>query len=331
MSIFNHTENCQHMNDRMEDIREHNGADAATRGGGEHTPRVSIGLAVYNGERYLEEALRVFLIQTYADFELIISDNASTDRTEEICRSYAARDARIRYFRSPRNMGVAYNYNITVELARGEYFRWATYDDLVAPELLERCVEVLDRCPDVILAYPQTVDIDDDGNVRGNYDDNFAFLDPEPHHRFRDLMVAVRNYACNAEYGVMRREVLRKTAMEADYHSADRVLLSELVLHGKFYEVPERLYFHRLHSNMSLQAGMSLAELAAWFNPNLAGKRTFPRLRRVAEFFKAVNRAPLSRYQRLYCYVQIGRFYLSADKWQRLARRIKSRKAGRLE
>jgi len=301
---------------------------AATTDG--HIPRVSIGLAVYNGERYLEEALKAFLGQTFTDFELVISDNASTDRTEEICRSYAARDGRIRYYRSERNMGVAYNYNRTVELARAEYFRWATYDDLVAPTVLERCVEVLDSQPDVVLAYPQTVNIDDDGNVRGNYDDNFAFLDRKPHRRFRDLMIAVRNYACNAEYGLIRRDVLRKTAMEADYHSADRVLLSELVLHGKFYEIPERLYFHRLHSNISIKEGMSLAQLAAWFNPNLAGKRTFPRLRRIVEFTRGVNRAPLSLYQRIYCYAQIVRFYFSADKWQRLMRRIKGKSSNQL-
>jgi glycosyltransferase involved in cell wall biosynthesis len=313
------------MHENDGDVRK-----AAAAKPGEHIPRVSIGLAVYNGERYLEEALNAFLKQTFTDFELIISDNASTDRTEEICRSHAAKDSRIRYYRSPRNMGVAYNYNRSVELARAEYFRWATYDDLVAPTLLERCVDILDRHPDVVLAYPKTFNIDEHGNISGEYEDNFAFLDPKPHHRYRDLMIAVRNYLCNAEYGLMRRDALRKTAMEADYHSADRVLLSELVLHGKFYEIPERLYFHRLHPNISLQEGMSLAQLAAWFNPNLAGKRTYPRLRRFVEFFKSVNRAPLSFFQRLYCYVHIVRFYLSVDKWQRLWRRIKSGNADKL-
>jgi glycosyltransferase involved in cell wall biosynthesis len=302
----------------------------STANSGDHIPRVSIGLAVYNGERYLEEALNAFLAQTYPDYELIISDNGSSDRTEEICRAYAARDPRIRYYRSPRNMGVAYNYNRTVELARGEYFRWATYDDLVAPELLERCVAVLDQNPDVVLAYPKTYNIDENGNISGIYEDNFAFLDAKPHHRYRDLMIAVRNYLCNAEYGLIRTDALRKTAMEADYHSADRVLLSELVLHGKFYEIPERFYYHRLHPNMSLQEGMSLAQLAAWFNPSLAGKRTYPRMRRLVEFFKSVNRAPLTFSQRLYCYTQIVRFYLSLDKWQRFWRRMKSGNADKL-
>ena len=289
---------------------------------GDKVPRVSIGLAVYNGERYLEEAIGAFLAQTYADFELIIADNGSMDRTEEICRVHAARDPRIRYHRSDRNRGVAYNYNRTVELARGEYFRWATYDDMVAPELLERCVEVLDREPGVILVHPRTINIDDDGKVLGNYEVRFAFSAEEAHHRFRDLMLAVRDYDCNAEYGLTRRDVLRKTAMEADYHSADRVLLAELVLHGKFVELPERLYYHRLHSHISTRGEMSAREFAAWFNPAKAGKWAFLSLRRFAEFFKSVNRAPLTPGQRLYCTMQILRFYGSGDKWRRLGKRI---------
>ncbi len=288
-------------------------------------PRVSVGLAAYNGERYLDEAIRGFLAQTFTDFELIICDNASNDRTEEICRAEAARDSRIRYYRNERNMGVAYNYNRTVSLARADYFRWATYDDAVAPQLLEKCVAVLDQNPDVVLVSPRTINIDDDGKTLGEYDDNFGFLDPQPHHRFRDLMIRVRDYDCNAEYGLIRRNILMKTAMEADYHSADRVLLAELVLHGKFYEIPERLYYHRLHAHISTRDGMTMRELTAWFNPAQAGKRKYPQFRRLVEFFKSVHRAPLTLWQRVYCDAQIIRFYGSIDKWQRLFRRMRSR------
>ena len=138
-------------------------------------------------------------------------------------------------------------------------------------------------------------------------------------------MIRVRVYDCNAEYGLMRRHILMKTAMEADYHSADRVLLAELVLHGKFYEIPERLYYHRLHARISTRGGMTMRELTAWFNPAHAGKRKFPQFRRLVEFFKSVHRAPLTLWQRVYCDAQIIRFYGSLDKWQRLFRRIRSR------
>ena len=126
-------------------------------------PRVSIGLPVYNGEKFIREAIDSIFSQTFEDFELIISDNGSTDRTQQICQAYAAQDLRIRYYRNKKNIGAARNYNLVFELASGEYFKWAAHDDLCAPEYLERCVEILDRDPDVVLCYPKTSIIDEHG------------------------------------------------------------------------------------------------------------------------------------------------------------------------
>jgi len=285
-------------------------------------PRVSIGLPVYNAEKYLEDALKAILAQTYTDFELIISDNASTDRTAEICKSYAAIDQRIRYFRNEKNLGVAKNYNRTVELARGEYFRWATYDDFIAPQLLAKSVPVLDREPEVVLCYPKTMNIDDDGNVLGEYEDNFNFQSPNPVHRYRELMRHLVDYDCNAEYGLIRRKMLLKTAMEQNYHSADRVLLSELVLHGKFYEIPECLFYHRLHSQISTKVNMTGSQFAGWMNPAQKKRIDLTRFRRFIEFIKAIHRSPLNMSQRFSCYCSLFRFYLSGDKWKRLAQRL---------
>jgi glycosyltransferase involved in cell wall biosynthesis len=108
-------------------------------------PKVTIGVPVYNGEKYLAAALDTLLAQSFEDFELIISDNASTDCTEEIARAYAARDGRVRYERSGANRGCAWNHNRVFALARGRYFRWAAHDDLCAPTLLARTVELLRR------------------------------------------------------------------------------------------------------------------------------------------------------------------------------------------
>src|SRR5690349_16638091 len=88
-------------------------------------PRVSVGVPVRNGERFLVETLESLLAQTYTDFELIISDNASTDNTEAICREYAARDPRVRYYRSPQDVGLANNYNSLFARSEGDYFKWA--------------------------------------------------------------------------------------------------------------------------------------------------------------------------------------------------------------
>src|SRR5262249_60446249 len=104
----------------------------------------SVGLPVFNGESYLESAITSVLGQTFEDFELIICDNASTDRTAEICNDYAARDSRIRYFRNPRNLGAAPNYNLAFSQARGRYFKWLAHDDRMRPSFLAKTVRVLD-------------------------------------------------------------------------------------------------------------------------------------------------------------------------------------------
>jgi len=116
-----------------------------------HKPRVSIGLPVYNGENYLEEAIDSILAQTYKDFELIISDNASTDRTPDICQAYANKDPRIRYYRNEKNIGAAVNFNRVFELSSSEYFKWAAHDDIIAPDYISECIEILDNDDSIVL------------------------------------------------------------------------------------------------------------------------------------------------------------------------------------
>ncbi len=101
------------------------------------TPAVSIGMPVYNGAGFIRDALDSLLAQTFTDFELIISDNASTDDTQAICAAYAARDPRIRYIRQPRNQGGVPNFLYVLQQARGDYFMWAAHDDIWAPDWLD--------------------------------------------------------------------------------------------------------------------------------------------------------------------------------------------------
>ena len=107
-------------------------------------PKVSVGMPVYNGERYLEAALDSVLAQSFDDFEVVISDNASTDRTEEICKGYAHEDERIKYFRMRKNYGVNYNFNNVFRLSAGEYFKWASSDDVFEHDYFRKAVDVLD-------------------------------------------------------------------------------------------------------------------------------------------------------------------------------------------
>lgn len=109
------------------------------------TPKVSIGMPIYNGEQFICDALDSLLAQTYSNFELIISDNASTDKTEQICRSYASRDKRIRYIKQQQNKGAPYNFQFVLNEAIGEYFMWAAADDRRHERFLELSTTVLEE------------------------------------------------------------------------------------------------------------------------------------------------------------------------------------------
>jgi glycosyltransferase involved in cell wall biosynthesis len=111
------------------------------------TPTVSIGMPVYNGERYIREALDSLLAQTYTDFELIISDNASTDGTESACREYATKDARVHYIRQNENRGFASNFRFVLDKAEGNYFMWAACDDFWLPNFISECVSAMASAP----------------------------------------------------------------------------------------------------------------------------------------------------------------------------------------
>jgi glycosyltransferase involved in cell wall biosynthesis len=263
---------------------------------------------VYNGERYVAEAIECLLAQTLKDFELIISDNASSDRTPEICQGYAARDSRIRYYRSETNRGAAWNHNRVFELSSGEYFKWQCHDDLCHPEFLAKCVAVLDREPEVVLCYSQFVRVDAAGKrVEGKtygWDPVASSpirQDGRPHDRFRSLIR--RMDTCEEIYGVMRTEVTRQTRLIGSYTQSDANFLAELALRGRFYEIPEPLFSYRLHPYKSTEAYRNRIERMAWFDTAAAGRMCIPFWRQFREYLSLIHRAPLSGRERLRCYL----------------------------
>lgn len=260
-----------------------------------HTPAeppVSIGLPVYNGERYLAGALDSILAQRYTDFELIVSDNGSTDGTEGLCRDYAARDGRIRYHREAVNQGAAWNFNHTVHLARGQYFRWACHDDRLDPAHLARCVETFAAAPpSVILVHTGTRFIDEDDAPIGSRPDGLALESSRPHQRLAQVLRHL--HFSNAIYGLLRTDALRRTQLLGRYPSADLVLFTELSLLGEFREIPEYLFFRRFHAGMSRRANVSNDDVAKWFDPNLSQRFHFPETRVLFEHFRAIQRSAL--------------------------------------
>ena len=261
-----------------------------------HQPRLTIGLPVYNGEEYLPAALDSLLGQTYTDFELIISDNASTDATPRICEAYARRDSRVRHVRQPVNIGAAENFNAVFRLAQSPYFKWAAHDDVLAPDFLEKTVAVLDGDPGIILAYSRVAQIDAGGQTVGTYDYPMRLNAPSPLTRFRDLLLV--NHFCVAVFGVIRREALARTPLIGKFVGSDRTLLAELGLLGRLYEVPEYLFFRRDHPDTSGRK-FNMYRRLAWYDPKKTGKLYFPYWRMGAEYLRAAFRAPLPPGDRL--------------------------------
>lgn len=267
---------------------------------------VSIGLPVYNGERFLAEAIADILAQDHADFELIISDNASTDGTEAICRRFAAQDRRVSYRRAPENRGAAWNFNETVRLARHGLFKWAAHDDRLEPGFVGACVRALESAPTAVLAYTQAVEIDDQGRELRPYRARLSrSTSPHAHERFRELCGDEHN--CFPIFGVIRTAALRRTPLIGAYVGSDRVLLAELGLAGPFCEVDQPLFRHREHVDRSTRA-LPLHQRAQWFDPRLAGRRIMPYWRFLREYTAATWRAPLTAAERVRCWVELLRW-----------------------
>ncbi|MEU4197370.1 glycosyltransferase family 2 protein [Kribbella sp. NPDC026611] len=287
-------------------------------------PRLSIGLPVYNGGEYLVQSIDAVLGQTYTDFELILSSNASTDGTDDILRDYAARDERITFYRQDHNIGAAPHHDFVFRKSHGELFKWASGDDLWARDLVARCVELLDEHPDAILTHTYTAAIDGDDNVIQALEYPLHTDSPDPAERLRsmlndgDLPGAIQ---ADDFYGVIRADVLRKVKPHGSFYHADQVFMAELALHGRFLQVPEWLYFRRHHEGRALQANPTISSWSRNLDPKRSNKLVHPPARLVAEYilgyFAAVRRAPLTAAERRACN-QVIRRWMSSRVTRRL-------------
>jgi glycosyltransferase involved in cell wall biosynthesis len=286
-------------------------------------PRVSLGMPVYNGANYLRCALDSILAQTFQDWELIICDNASSDETQAICEEYAARDPRIQYHRSNRNIGPEANYNRTFELSRGEYFKWAAHDDVLEPTYLEQTVRVLDTSPEVVLAYTDVMLIDGHGTPIRKYEFELGGVDSgSAVRRFASLIfVNHRLHRATEIFGLMRSAALRQTTLQGCYARADSVLLARMALLGRFRKVREPLFLSREHSAQSMAQKPTASRLEAvlrrwlgvgpipppeWWDSTLRDRIVWPEWRIAAEYWRSIGLmrlGPVDRMLMTGCYV----------------------------
>jgi glycosyltransferase involved in cell wall biosynthesis len=209
----------------------------------ERAPLVSVGLPVYNGERYLAQALDAILAQDLEDFEVVVSDNASEDATGEIVKAHAASDPRIRYHRNDRNVGLTRNFNRVFELSRGKYFKWTAHDDWHPKETLRVCTEVLEGDPSAVLCASAVAVIDEDDTVLEEWHPSVDLRAPEPQLRLHRLLWSMGE--THPLFAVMRSDALRRTPLYRNYLGADRVLLAQLALMGPMWQLPEILHHYR--------------------------------------------------------------------------------------
>ena len=264
---------------------------------------ITVGLPVYNSERYLAQSLDSLLAQTFPHFVLVISDNASTDGTAQICQQYAAADSRIKYSRNETNIGNPRNFNRVAGLASTRYLKWSTADDFWGPSFLERALEVMERDPTIALCYPQAVLIDADGRNPKEYDDVLHLVQENPIDRFLSLLDNIQ--LAHQHLGLIRMSHLHQTRLLGAYVASDVTLLAELTLYGKFFELPDRLFFRRCHEGSGSWKRGDAEHEARRYHASGARRTGLNKWHRHLGLFAAVRRStlPLNSKTRLYRYL----------------------------
>ncbi len=254
---------------------------------------MSIGLPVYNGEASLRQALDCLLAQDYPNIELIISDNASTDGTQEICRRYQLTDRRVSYFRNSINIGAPANFNRVFNLAHGEYFMWAAHDDYRKPNYISSCVNALQESDRIVLVgtWCDCLTPDDDLML---VDKSLSTIGMSPVQRFMRYKRILHEYNTHRGgilYGLFRRDTLSRVMPLQTMMTTDQNMMLQLCLLGEFVTVPERLLTRRMSGPSNTGSLMRLARSYGITNPFLIYGAY---ITREIEIWKIIARAKLN-------------------------------------
>lgn len=283
---------------------------------------VTVGMPVYNGGRYVEEALASVLAQDHDALEVVVADNASTDATLEKCRALAAGDERVRILTSDRNRGAAWNYNRLVAEARGPFFKWAAADDICRPSFVGACLRALEeQGATTVIAFPRSDLIDEGGERIGPVDDGaLALTSPLPNERVGRLLE--NRFEWHPVFGVMRTAVARATGLIGAYVMSDIVFLAEMALRGRFVQVPETLFLRRYHAERPLIASLRFEDQAAWFDTAGGGGARFPQTNVAVQLMRAVRRSELPADEAARCAAAAARSYILPH-WRHMGGEVK--------
>ena len=285
------------------------------------SPKVSIGMPVYNAESFLEEAIDSILSQTFTDFQVIISDNASTDSTAAICQKYVDQDSRVKYFRNKVNLGISRNYRAAFErTSETPYFKWAAYDDVLDPQYLEKCVSALDEDPTRVCVHTFQKEIDGDGKVAGLFAELRCSDSPSPHIRFGEVIHCSPDLIFVGD-SVIRRSVLERTSLFRGYPRDDFTLLGELALYGKLFVIPEYLFSRRFHKDRVCNTSVYNRIIVE--DPSKAGKLVLPAWCLWRDYFSLSFGVPLSLKERFLCSVKALTSVFNQESYYLLKRDLK--------
>lgn len=288
--------------------------NAESRGTGtSNRLKLTVGLPVYNGENYLADALQAILTQSFTDFQLVVSDNASTDATESIIRQMTKDDPRVVYLRQPVNLGAAPNYNITFETSEpSDYFVWISHDDVPHERYFEACVKALDADPAAVVAFSTTRRIGTEGEEILILPPRTRLTSPVVSDRFAE---AIRqDTSPHPFFGVMRKTVLARTHLHGSYLGSDRALLAEMAVQGRYIEIPETLFDIRWHHQKSTAQPFTRDTKTkrytrdVWFDSSNEGKIRLPRWIRFGAYSRAVTTAPVSASEKVQSFGELARW-----------------------
>lgn len=224
--------------------------------------KVTLSLPVFNGSNYIAGAIESILGQTFGDFRLVVTDNASEDDTADIVSSYAAQDDRVMLIRNRENVGAAANYNLGFTHGSGKYFKWCAHDDHLSPNYLEACLALLDASPDTAVAYGLTSQITPRNEIVPVPAEETPSIDSDdPALRFKQVIALAKT--CFPIFGVFRRDLLARSTLHRPYYGSDRALLAEMAILGKFRRVEEAIFYNREHEERSINIDDKLRR-SAW-------------------------------------------------------------------
>ena len=281
-------------------------------------PCISIGLPVYNGERFISEAIQCVLNQTFSDWELVICDNSSTDRTVEICHQFAERDSRIRVHQNTRNMGVCFNYSEVFRLSRGRYFKWMAHDDLFAPRFIEACIQELEKDESVVLAFTKMCYVDAKGQLLRRQTSELSVTGSTVESRAKQFLESAAQSTdfLWLAYGVVRQEVLQQSGSMGLYAGSDHVMLFRIALRGRIEQIEEEMFFRREHSEASTcKRGSTVRERAKFAYADDNRRLVLPWCRMLKEHMDSAMKAPVPLRSKLACTSAVIRRFLAAWKF----------------